>query len=260
VANKPRSPNTNKYRSPHTNNKPAPQVEGNPVRNPLLLGLPSREHDSVFPCLTFVQLRLRDLLQEPGEPIKYAYFVNSGLVSVLSIMKDGKSVEVGLCGSEACTGTPLAVGLKTSATRVVVQIEGTAFRISSAALEKLLPECPVLARRMQQYAQVLGMQGTQVAACNRLHEVDERLARWLLMSQDRVNSPVLALTHEFLGNMLGTHRSSVTVAAGLLSKAGLITYNRGAVTIEDRARLEDAACECYDLIRKHTENWKKEWV
>jgi len=163
-----------KVRSAHPTKKASPEIEGNPVRNLLLLDLPPRECDSAFSQLTFVQLRLRDLLQEPGEPIKYVYFVDSGLVSVLSIMTDGKSVEVGLCGREGCTGTPIAVGLKSSATRVVVQIEGTAFRISSAGLVKILGGCPVLARRMQQYGQVLGMQGSQVAACNRLHEVDER--------------------------------------------------------------------------------------
>ena len=248
----------NKARSANPTKKAPPEIEGNPVRNLLLLDLPPRECDSAFSQLTFVQLRLRDLLQETGELIKYAYFVDSGLVSVLSIMQDGKSVEVGLSGREGCTGTPIAVGLKSSATRVVVQIEGTAFRTSSAGLVKVLRECPVLSRRMQQYGQVLAMQGSQVAACNRLHEVDERLARWLLMSQDRIQSDVVPLTHELLGHMLGTRRSSVTVAAGLLQKAGLITYNRGEVKIEDRDRLEDAACECYDLIRKHTDNWGRE--
>jgi CRP-like cAMP-binding protein len=247
----------NKSRS--TNHRKAtPDIEGNSVRNALLCDLPSQESDCVFSKLTFVQLRLHDVLQETGEPIQYAYFVNSGLVSVLSTMKDGKSVEVGLCGREGCTGTPIAVGLKSSATQVVVQIEGTAFRINGAVLVRVLCECPVLERRMQQYGQVLAMQGCQVAACNRLHEVEERLARWLLMSQDRIESAVVPLTHDLLSHMLGTRRSSVTVAAGLLQKAGLITYNRGEVKIEDRERLEDAACECYDLICRHTDNWKRE--
>jgi len=104
----------------------------------------------------------------------------------------------------------------------------------------------------------MGMQGAQIAACNRLHEVDERLARWLLMSQDRIAGDIVPLTHEFLAHMLGTRRSSVTVAAGVLQKAGLITHKRGAVKIENRERLEDATCECYNLIRRHTAAWKKE--
>jgi CRP-like cAMP-binding protein len=240
--------------------KAAPLIEGNPVRNELLLGLPSAECDAIFSELTFVQLRTHDVLQETEEPIKYAYFIDSGMVSILSVMEDGKSVEVGLTGKEGCTALQLVAGFKTSDTRALVQIAGTAFRTSSQTLLKVLRQSPVLARRMQQYGLLLAMQGSQVAACNRLHEVDERLARWLLMSHDRIggNGNVVPLTHEFLAHMLGTRRSSVTVAAGLLAKSGLITYNRGQVKIENRSRLEDAACECYDLICKHTAMWKKE--
>jgi CRP-like cAMP-binding protein len=238
----------------------APTVEGNPVRNEILLGLPPQECESIFSQLTFVQLRVPDVLEEPEEPIKYGYFVDSGLVSVLSTMKDGKSVEVGVSGKEGCTALPMAVGLKTSAARIVVQIAGTAFRIAASGLTKILQQCPVLEKRMQQYGQIMAMQSAHVAACNRLHEVDERLAHWLLMSQDRIESEVIPLTHEFLAHMLGTRRSSVTVAAGLLYKAGLITYNRGSVKVENRERLEDAACECYEEIRRHTATWKKESI
>jgi CRP-like cAMP-binding protein len=240
--------------------KAPPLIEGNPVCNEILLGLPSQERDAIFPQLTFLPLKTHEVLQDTEEPIKYAYFVDSGMVSILSVMRDGKSVEVGLTGKEGCTGLQLAAGFKTSDTRALVQISGTGFRISASELLKVLPRCPTLGRRMQQYGLLLAMQGSQVAACNRLHEVDERLARWLLMSQDRigVDGGVVPLTHEFLAHMLGTRRSSVTVAAGLLAKAGLITYTRGQVKIENRSRLEDAACECYDLIRKHTARWNKE--
>jgi CRP-like cAMP-binding protein len=182
------------------------------------------------------------------------------LGSVLSIMRDGKSVEVGLSGKEGCTALPVASGLRSSSSRIVVQVPGSAFRITAQALANALPRCPVLEKRMQQYGQVMAMQGAQVAACNRLHEVEERLARWLLMSQDRLGGDLVPLTHEFLAHMLGTRRSSVTVAAGLLQKAGLITYNRGEVKIEDRDRLEDASCECYELIRRHTATWKTESI
>jgi CRP-like cAMP-binding protein len=141
-----------------------------------------------------------------------------------------------------------------------MQVAGSAFRITGERLAKVLQECPVLERRMQQYGQIMSMQGAQVAVCNRLHEVDERLARWLLMSQDRLGGDLVPLTQEFLAHMLGTRRSSVTVAAGLLQKAGLISYNRGEVTVTDRGRLEDAACECYELICRHTAAWKREAV
>ena len=235
-----------------------PEIEGSPVRNELLLGLPSAECDLVFSQLTFVELRTHDVLEESEGPIRYAYFVNSGLVSILSVMRGGKSVEVGICGKEGCTALPLAVGLKTSATTIIVQIRGTAFRINSQAFTAILRQCPILEKRIQQFGQVIGMQGAQIAACNKLHEVDERLARWLLMSQDRIASDVVPLTHEFLALMLGARRSSVTIAAGLMQKAGLITHNRGSVKIENRELLEGATCECYNLILRHTAAWKKE--
>ena len=186
-----------------------PEIEGNPIRNELLLGLPSAECNLIFSELTFVQLRTHDVLEDVEEPIKYAYFIDSGLVSVLRAMRDGKSVEVGISGKEGCTALPLAAGLKTSIGRLIVQVAGTAFRATSQSLIRMLKQCPVLQRRIQQYAQMMAMQGAQVAACNRLHEVDE-MARWLLMTQDRIGSEKIPLTHEFLAHMLGTRRSSVT--------------------------------------------------
>src|SRR6202162_4267482 len=150
-----------------------------------------------------------------------AYFCNSGMFSVLNVMPDGKSVEVGLIGKEGVSGTPLVAGFRASHTRTVVQADGTAFRMDADGLRAALPKCPTLERQMNRYAQLLAVQVTQIAACNRLHEVDERLARWLLMTQDRVGSESLPLTQEFLAQMLGTRRSSVTVSAGTLQKGGL---------------------------------------
>ena len=135
-------------------------VEGTPVRNELLIGLPRPECDSICPALTFVPLRTHDVLHESEQLIKYAYFVDCGMVSILSVMQDGKSVEVGLTGKEGCTGLPLFAGFKSSDTRAVVQIEGSAFRISSASLEKVLRRCPVLARRVAQFALFMGLQGS----------------------------------------------------------------------------------------------------
>jgi CRP-like cAMP-binding protein len=235
------------------------QVDGVPIENELLLNLPAQECDSICSALTFVELRTNDVLHEAGEPIKFAYFVNSGLTSVLNVLEGGKSVEVGLTGKEGFVGLPIIVGLRTSPHRVVVQIEGTGFRVGADTLQQeVLRQCPALERRMQRYVQFLAMQGTQVAACNRLHEVDERLARWLLMSQDRIGSDTVPLTQEFLAHMLGTRRASVTVAAGMLHKAGLISYNRGHVKIQDRAHLEQAACECYEVMQRQTKNWQRE--
>ena len=235
-----------------------PMIDGTPVNNELLLNLPAKECAEIFSKLTFLPNRIHDVLHEAGEPIQFAYFINGGLASVLSVMADGKSVEVGLTGKEGFVGLPLIIGLKTSPTRVVIQIEGSAFRISAHELVQLLGQCSALEKRLQRYVQLLGMQATQVAACNRVHEVDERLARWLLMSQDRIGSSSVPLTQEFLAHMLGTRRSSVTVAAGVLQKAGLITYKRGQVKIEDRGGLIDAACECYDSMLRQASSWQTE--
>jgi CRP-like cAMP-binding protein len=230
----------------------------NLIRNEILLALPRKELDPVSAELEAIELETHELLNEVGEPIRYCYFPNSGMVSILSVMGDGKSVEVGVTGKEGFVGLPLVVGLHTSATRALVQIAGHAFRMRAADLVKLLPKCPQLEKMLNRYSQLLGLQATQVAACNRLHEVNRRLARWLLMSQDRIGGDAVPLTQEFLAHMLGTRRASVTVAAGILQKAGLIHYTRGAVTVVSRSKLEAAACECYEIMTQQYRNWQKE--
>src|SRR5271166_2820772 len=212
--------------------KPAPKPppadgDGNPIHNEILLGLPAKEFDALVPKLEFIRLKTHHVLHEPGDTLKSAYFCNSGLVSILTVFPDGKSVEVGLVGKEGLIGIPLVAGFRTAPTRAIVQIEATGFRVGAETLVGALRQCPVLERRLQQFAQIMTMQTTQIAACNRLHEVNERLARWLLMSCDRIGSETVPLTQELLAQMLGTRRSSVTVAAGMLQKAGLITNTRG---------------------------------
>jgi CRP-like cAMP-binding protein len=229
--------------------------DGNGIHNQLLLGLPPRELELILPKLELVRLKTHHVLHEPGDTLKSAYFCNNGLVSILSVFPDGKSVEVGLVGKEGFIGLPLVVGFRTAPTRAIAQIEGSSFRMDGEALIGLLPQCPKLERRLQQFSQIMAMQVTQIAACNRLHEVNERLARWLLMSADRIGSSSVPLTQEFLAQMLGTRRSSVTVAAGMLQKAGLITHSRGDVEIIDRPRLEDAACECYAIMQERIGEW-----
>src|ERR1700726_3317646 len=223
--------------------------DGNHVHNEILLALPRAERDAILPKLEYLRLNLHHVLHEAGETLRSAYFCNSGMFSVLNVMPDGKSVEVGLIGKEGFSGTPLVAGFRTSHTRTVVQAEANAFRIDADALRVLLPRCPKLQHQLNRFVQLMAVQVTQVAACNRLHEVNERLARWLLMTQDRVGSNHLPLTQEFLAQMLGTRRSSVTVSAGTLQKAGLISYTRGNVTILDRRNLEEAACDCYVLLQ-----------
>jgi CRP-like cAMP-binding protein len=232
--------------------------DGNPVYNAILLAIPRAEYEALVPKLEFVRLKLHHVLHEAGETLKSAYFCNSGMFSVLNVMPDGKSVEVGLIGKEGFSGTPLVAGFRTSHTRTVVQADATAFRIDADALRAALPKSSKLERQLNRFAQLLAVQVTQIAACNRLHEVNERLARWLLMTQDRVESEHLPLTQEFLAQMLGTRRSSVTVSAGTLQKAGLIGYTRGKITVLNRRELEEAACDCYGLLQRQIKEWQSQ--
>lgn len=231
---------------------------GNQINNQILLNLPILESEILFPKLEFVRLRVHHLLHEVGDPLKSVYFCNSGMISILSVFPNGKSVEVGLVGKEGFIGLPLLVGFQTAPTRAISQLDATGFRVDAESLISILPRCPALEQSLQQYSQMFTMEITQIAACNRLHEVEERLARWLLMCADRVSSNSLPLTQEFLGQMLGTRRSSVTVGAGILQKAGMISYNRGDVRITDRKKLEDATCECYALMQRQRERWRRD--
>ena len=166
-------------------------------------------------------------------------------------MKDGKTAEAGIVGKEGFTGTPAAVGLVRGPLRAVVQITGDGFRVEVGALRNTLESAPQLQLMLARYAVVRGMQIAQTAACNRLHGIEQRLARWLLMTQDRVDSGSLRITHDFLATMLGTDRPSVSLAAGILQKKKLIEYTRGAVKIVNRKKLEHSACECYRVIRQY---------
>ncbi len=231
---------------------------GHGIKNRILLGIPRKECETVFAKLTLVSLRLHDLMQEAGQKIEYCYFPNTMMASVLNVMIDGKSVEVGLAGWEGFVGLPAVAGFSTSASRVVTQGEGTAFRIRASDMRKASRSCPQLTTALIRYTHESAMEVTQIAACNRLHEVTERLARWLLMSQDRIRLKVLPLTQEFLSQMLGTRRASVSVASAVLQRAGLIQTGRGYVSILDRKGLEEASCECYGAIQRQLESWRKE--
>lgn len=153
---------------------------------------------------------------------------------------------------------PIIFGFKTGGLRVIVQGEGTAHRADAETLLRILPGCPVLEKQLQRFSMILGMQSTQLAACNRLHNMVEQLARWILMSHDRMGGTTLPLTQEFLSHMLGTRRASVTVAAGTLQKEGMIQYTRGSVRILNRPKLEAAACACYGLVERQKMKWREE--
>jgi CRP-like cAMP-binding protein len=228
----------------------AVEVTGRPGGNEILNSIPEAEYNRLRPELEFVQLPHRHILHEAGERIEFGYFLNQGLASLVLLTSDGRSVEVGVVGHEGVVGTPLAVGLHRGPYRTIMQISGTAFRVRAEALEDWLEEAPELRLILHRFILIQGLQIAQIAACNRLHEIDQRLARWLLMCQDRVNSECLPVTHEFLAQMLGTGRPSVSLAAGVLQKAGTIENGRGSVKILNRSELEAAACECYRAIQR----------
>jgi CRP-like cAMP-binding protein len=224
---------------------------GKPVSNKILLSISDSEYNSLRPHLEYVRLPNHLVLHESSGKLEFAYFPNRGLISLVVVMKDGKTAEAGVVGNEGCTGTPAVVGLSRGPLRAVVQITGDGFRVKVGALQNTLESTPHLRMMLNRYAAIRGIQVAQTAACNRLHEIKQRLARWLLMTQDRVDSGALPITHDFLATMLGTDRPSVSLAAGVLQKKGIIEYTRGAVKIVNRKKLEDFACECYRVIRQY---------
>jgi CRP-like cAMP-binding protein len=232
--------------------------DGYEIRNEILRSLPRNERDMVVPQLELMRLKPLQLLHEVGDSLKSAYFCETGMISTLSVFPDGKSVEVGLVGKEGFVGLPLVAGFRSSPIRANVQIEGSAYRISADTLVEYLARCPVLSKRLHQFSQIMNMQVTQIAACNRLHPVEERLARWLLMCADRAGNHRLPLTQDLLGQMLGTRRASVTIAAGVLQQAGFIDYSRGAIEILSRPKLEETSCVCYGLINQQIDRWRSE--
>jgi len=224
---------------------------GKPVLNRVLLKLPDEEFQFVRPHLEFMEMPHHLSLHQPHRALRYAHFPNEGLISLVIELKDGKSVEAGLLGKEGAAGLPGVLGLERSALREIVQIQGSGFRVSVDTLRSVMRLAPQLQAVLSRYAAALAMQVAQTAACNRLHRVEERLARWLLIAQDRIDSATVPITHDFLATMLGTDRPSVSVAAGLLQTRQILEYKRGSVKIVNRKKLEAFACECYEVVRQY---------
>lgn len=220
------------------------------MKNEILASLPESQLNLIRPELESVELPARMILHEAGEKMQYAYFIEQGMASLVVFTSDGRSVEIAIVGREGMVGTPLAVGLRRGPYRSVMQLPGSGFRLRSEVLDGILLKAPQLGLLLSRFVLVQGLQIAQIAACNRLHEIEQRLARWLLMCQDRVASETLPITHEFLAQMLGTGRPSVSLAAGTLQKNGLIEISRGSVRILNRADLEGSACECYRAIQQ----------
>jgi CRP-like cAMP-binding protein len=224
-------------------------IAGSPLKNSVLRSLPSHELQEISALLEPLQFKQHAILHEPAQKPRFAYFPNSGLISLIVATEDGSTVEAGMVGSEGGAGLQAAFGLSKSVLRQVVQIPGEGFRIRSGALQNAISSAPQFQLAISRCTILQGMQIAQTAACNRLHESRQRLARWLLLAHDRVDSNVLPLTHDFLATMLGTDRPSVSVAARTLQTKGIIRYTRGVITILNRRKLEISACECYRVIR-----------
>jgi CRP-like cAMP-binding protein len=199
-------------------------ADGRQIKNKVLLATPEDEYELMRADLTYIDLPDHLSLHEPTQSIEFVYFPNRGMVSQVVVTKDGRTVEVGVVGREGCVGAGFAVGLSRSSVREIIQVAGDGFRMMGNALERILRSAPQLRVILNRHAGLQGMQVAQTAACNRLHDIQQRLSRWLLMTQDRVDAGVLPITHDFIATMMGTDRSTVSLAAAVLQKKGIIEY------------------------------------
>jgi len=233
------------------------------AENRLLATLPRRDARRVVSLCDPVELAFADVLSEPGDRIRHVYFPAGGFVSLATPVDGRASLEVGLIGNEGMLGVPLVLGIHVSPLRALVRGSGTALRMDAASFQRELGCCVALRRNLNRYLYALMAQFAQTVACTRFHPLDERLARWLLMTQDRAHSNRFHLTHEFLAEMLGVRRVGVTKAAGVMQRGKLISYRRGHITILDRKGLEGVSCGCYramkdtyaDILRHSLLDW-----
>ena len=224
--------------------------KGDPIKNVILAGLPRNEYVRLLSGMEYVILSPGEKLYKSGDAIEYVYFPGHGLVSLVTHMKDGTTVEVGIIGRDGMVGIPVLLGDDIAFEEAVVQMAGDALRMRSELFKEGLRENhnPLLTELLL-YTRALMKQVGRTAACNRIHTVEERLSRWLLMCHDRMDSDELPLTQEFISNMLGTRRASVGTAAMGLQTEGLIRYSRGHISILDRVGLEETTCECYQAAK-----------
>jgi CRP-like cAMP-binding protein len=201
--------------------------------------------EQYFSGLSPVSLAQKEVLHEQGAPLAHVYFVEEGVVSVLTRMADGTAIEVGMIGIEGVVGTSVLLGSEVANHLAIVQVPGSALRMKAAACKAAFDQSAAVRAVMMRFIDGLWDLSTQTAACNRLHTIEQRCARWLLMAHDRLHADIMPMTHEFLASMLGVRRAGVTETAGALQRSGLIRYHHGHLTIVDREGLEATACECY---------------
>jgi CRP-like cAMP-binding protein len=225
-------------------------VDGRPVRNTILTRIPAEEFEAIQPHLEFTPFSLAACLQREQETIESVTFLNHGIASMLVETYEGKSVEVGVSGREDMLGLLLATGLETSPHSLIMQVPGEGFQMESTMLKRWLEELPELRRILIRQLGIRWVQFSQNAACNRLHNIRQRLARWLLVTHDRLDSDLVTTTHDFLAKLIGTDRPTVSVALGELEQDGIVERNRGSILIVNREGLELQSCECYGAFRQ----------
>src|SRR3954451_735981 len=229
-----------------------PEFPNSPFPIYFLASLPEDDLNALRPHFERVRLTLRQILHEMGSPIEHCYFTDGGMTSLLVCLEDGAMIEAGVIGKEGFAGAGALMGLENAAPHMsMIQMPGVGLRIVPDILREEMLRRPALLQQVLRFAQVLNVQISHTAACNAHHNLQERLARWLLMAHDRAESDALPLTQEFLSMMLAVRRPGVTVAARSLQATGAINYERGRVVVLDRARLEEAACECYGIVREY---------
>jgi len=221
---------------------------GRPLDNKLLAALPRHDFNSLAPNLTAVSLQQGEVLAEPGDEFDHVYFPQSGMLSLLAVLRDGKAIETATVGREGAVGAMAGLGLYKSLVRVVVQLPVMVSKIPASQFKRATAESEAVRNMCIQYNEVLLAQARVTAACNALHPVEARFCRWLLQSADRAESDNVALTHEFLAEMLGVRRTSVTEVASKIQAAGAVSYTRGQITILKRSALEKMSCECYQTL------------
>ena len=219
------------------------------ILSSLIEGLPSKQRKQLLNGCEPVDMVFGNVLHEANQPIRHVYFPLSGFVSLVTTLDGHQPLEMGLIGNEGMLGATLALGIGQAPMRAVVQGSGSALRISSQLFKQELLSSPALLRALKRYLYVVMTQLSQSAACTHFHEIEPRLARWLLMTHDRAHADHFHLTHEYLADMLGVRRSGVSIAAAAMQARGLISYSRGEIHILDRAGLELAACECYAALQ-----------
>ena len=221
---------------------------GRPLDNKLLAALPRHQFDMLAPHLTSVSLQQAEILAEPGDEFEHVFFPQSGMLSLLAVLRDGKAIETATVGREGVVGAMAGLGLYKSLVRVVVQLPTMVSRVPASQFRKAVAQSDIIRNVCIHYNEVLLSQARVTAACNALHVVEARLCRWLLQSADRAESHTVALTHEFLAEMLGVRRTSVTEVASKIQASGAINYTRGQITILKRSVLEKMSCECYQTL------------